>query len=121
MKIVHPNPIHHPHPLIRHPFTIRLNRVFHPSIKTDIPGDRVIHWILPSLSLIVVDCIDGSTRIKDRYNNYTTVCRELMQREGHIQLEKVERGQVQEADILARTSSQREWGVGRWMYSANFV
>lgn len=77
--------------------------------------------LILSDSLIVVDCIDGSTRIKDRYNNYTTVCRELMQREGHIQLEKVERGQVQEADILARTSSQREWGVGRWMYSANFV
>nr|AFK13832.1 proline-tRNA ligase OVA6 [Beta vulgaris subsp. vulgaris] len=36
--------------LIRHPLTIRLNRVFHPSIKTDGPGDRVVRWILPSLA-----------------------------------------------------------------------
>lgn len=45
--------------------------------------------IILSDSLIVVECITENTNIKDRYNNYTIMCRELLQGEEKIKLEKV--------------------------------
>lgn len=55
-----------------------------------------------SNSLVVVDNVNGQTKIPGHYNYYTTMCTELLQEESKLQIQKIERSQVQEADILAK-------------------
>lgn len=62
-------------------------------------------------------------RIRHRYNNHTNVCRQILQRERHIQLENVARDQVREVDISATTSRKesgevgvfRQFGIAPWV------
>lgn len=71
-----------------------------------IRSNQLSNCLILSNFLVIVDSINGNTRIRDRYNHYTSICSELLQEGSQIQLQKVERDQVREADILASTIRQ---------------
>ena len=64
--------------------------------------------IMLSDSAIVVDNVMGITRIRNRYTNITSICRESMKEGCVMWVQKMEKDQVSKADALAKTVKKED-------------
>ena len=86
-------------------------------LQNSLPSKWPLDWvkerkwpncIMLSDSAIVVDNVMGITRIRNRYTNITSICRESMKEGCVMWVQKVEKDQVSKADALAKTVKKED-------------